>query len=283
MPLTLEANRRLAGMWGGYDFQLIRDRHFITATELVERFLDQHEKYWPRSREPLDVELSREPQAVRRLIEDWARRKLERILAENSSETLRAHIMFKQLHYGSRYTIGFGSNGINWRKKTEVAEELAHYHPWSIAHATEHLGGRAAAHRHFRNIVQASGSPSELEFFDAWWDLTPDTDRPMLFPQVQGHTSGKFWQAISREEVIPVHFDFGLVNTVTREKLIVEIDSQRYHSADPRYQADRDRQNIAEREGWSVRRYTYRDVMQRVSYCFSNLLPHLFYDDRSLN
>jgi hypothetical protein len=198
-------------------------------------------------------------------------------MTEKAVETLRTHIMFKQLHYGRGHTISFGSVGTNWRRKAEIARELTLYRPWSIDHAKETLGGRVALHRHVRQFIQRSGSPSELAFFDAWWALTPDTDRPMLFPQVQGHTSGKFWQAISQDETVPVHFDFGLVNVVSREKLIIEIDSRRYHSHDGRYQADRDRQNIAEREGWSVRRYTYQDVMWRIDYCFTNLAPHLYY------
>ena len=140
------------------------------------------------------------------------------------------------------------------------------------------LGGREPLHQHMRQIVERSGSPSELFFFDAWWNLTQETDRPMMFPQVQGHTSGKFWQKVSDDKVIAVHFDFGLVNVTTRAKVIIECDSRRYHSQDQRYQADRDRQNIAEREGWSARRFTYEDVTRKVDYCLDNLRDHLSYE-----
>ena len=106
-----------------------------------------------------------------------------------------------------------------------------------------------------------------------------DKDRPALFPQVQGHTSGKFWQLNSQNETRPLHFDFGLVNVVSRQKLIIEIDSRRYHSHDQEYPADRDRQNIAEEAGWSVRRFTYQDVTQRIDHCFTNIGSHLYYEE----
>jgi hypothetical protein len=277
MPLTESAKKRLAGLWGSYDFSLIRDKHFVTASDLVERFLEHYEGFWPGSHEPLDHELARKPKAVRVQLAEWAQRKLDRVVEDESVETIRAHIMFKELHYGRGHTISFGARGLNWKRKTEIAAELALYRPWSIEHAMAVLGGRARLHRHMRQIVERSGSPSELGLFDAWWNLTQETDRPMLFPQVQGHTSGKFWQKVSDDEVIPMHFDFGLVNVTTRAKALMECDSRRYHSQDQRYQADRDRQNIAEREGWSVRRFTYEDITGRVEYCLDNLCDHLFY------
>lgn len=277
MPLSKRAHSRLAGLWGSYDFNLIRDKHFINEEDLVERFLEKYTAHWSQSHKGVDLELVRKPKAVRRLIADWARSKLQQILVQKSAATLQTHIMFKQLHYGSSSVIGFGSDGTNWRKKKEIAEELLLYRPWSIDHAINRIGNREALQRHFRQIVRCSNSPSELMFFDAWWALNRDGDRPALFPQVHGHTSGKLCQPISQYEVTPLHFDFGLVNVVARQKLIIEIDSRRYHSHDQKYQADRDRQNIAERAGWSVRRFTYQDVSERIDYCFTNIDPLLYY------
>ena len=277
MPLSKRAHSRLAGLWGSYDFNLIRDKHFVNEEDLVARFLEKYTAHWSQSHKGVDLELVRKPKAVRRLIADWARSKLQQILVQKSAATLQTHIMFKQLHYGSSSVIGFGSDGTNWRKKKEIAEELLLYRPWSIDHAINRIGNREALQRHFRHIVRCSNSPSELMFFDAWWALNRDGDRPALFPQVHGHTSGKLWQPISQYEVTPLHFDFGLVNVVARQKLIIEIDSRRYHSHDQKYQADRERQNIAERAGWSVRRFTYQDVSERIDYCFTNIDPLLYY------
>jgi REase_MTES_1575 len=126
-------------------------------------------------------------------------------------------------------------------------------------------------------IAKASGSPSEQRFFEAWWELTDDEDRPMLFPQVHGHTSGKFWLNISEKQVVALHFDFGLINIVRKSKVLVECDSRKYHSAERQYQSDRDRQNVAEKQGWSVRRFTYEDIMKRTTQCFDNLADDLAY------
>ena len=277
VSLSRRAHSRLAGLWGSYDFNLIRDKHFVNEADFAERFLEKYTAYWSQSHNDVDLELARKPKAVRRLIADWARSKLQKILAQESSETLQTHIMFKQLHYGSSSVIGFGSDGTNWRKKKEIAEELLLYRPWSIDHAIDRIGNREALRRHFRQIVRCSNSPSEIMFFDAWWALSRDGNRPALFPQVHGHTSGKLWRPISQDDVIPLHFDFGLVNVVACQKLIIEIDSRRYHSHDEKYQADRDRQNIAEVAGWSVRRFTYQDVAERTDYCFTNIAPLLYY------
>jgi hypothetical protein len=184
--------------------------------------------------------------------------------------------MFKSLKYGRRHSINFGSVGTNWHKKAEIAKQLSRYRPWSIQHAVEVQGGRANLYSHMTSIVNASKSPTEKNFFEAWWNLSPQDDRPMLFPQVSGHTSGKFWLN-SPTRVVPIHFDFGLVNVVRRTKILIECDSRRHHSSDDRYQDDRDRQNIAEKEGWSVRRFTYEDVKGRIDQCFTNLQDDIFY------
>jgi len=129
MPLTDKAIKRLAGQWGGYDFSLIRDKHFVTVSELVERFLEKNEPYWIQSSEPIDREFIEKPNAVRRVLQGWSTNKIQRIHEEDSPDTLRSHIMFKQLHYGDNQSMNFGSIGTNWKKKKEIADELALYRP----------------------------------------------------------------------------------------------------------------------------------------------------------
>ena len=214
---------------------------------------------------------------VRRLLYSWASTKIERIIQESSTETVRTHIMFKQLHYSDYETVNFGSIGTNWKNKPEIAKELRQYRPWSIDHAIATFESKKTLYQHIVAIVTKTKSPTEKKFFTEWWNLRDLTDRPMLFPQVMGHTSGKFFQQISEDKSAPLHFDFGLINVVTRHKVLIECDSRRYHSQDRDYQADRDRQNIAERGGWSVRRFTYEDVMRKIDQCFENLQPDLFY------
>jgi len=277
MALSEEARGRLVGLWGSYDFFLIRDRHFVNASDMVERFLEKYQASWPKSRHPADDELANHPTSVRRLITEWADQKLSKVAESDSAETIRTHIMCKQLHYGPSQSINFGSIGTNWRTKAEISRELALYLPWSVAHAAATLGDRKRLLRQMEAIVKASGSPSEQRFFEAWWALTDDVNRPMLFPQVHGHTSGKFWLNVSEKQVVALHFDFGLINVVKRSKVLVECDSRKYHSDDIRYQSDRDRQNIAEKQGWSVRRFTYEDIMKRTTQCFENIADDLAY------
>jgi hypothetical protein len=232
--LSEKAHKRLAGLWGAYDFTIIRDKHFATASDMVERFLEKYERIWNGSSNTDDVELNKNRGEVRRIVTEWAERKVANCILAGSVETIRSHIMFKQLHYGRGHCINFGSTGLNWNSKTDIAQELSRYRPWSIAHAIAHIGDKEQLYSFIKTIVQQSGSPSEIHFFEKWWDLTDNPHRPMLFPQVHGNTSGKFWLKKSENEVVPVHFDFGLVNVERRNKVLIECDSRRYHSNDKR-------------------------------------------------
>jgi hypothetical protein len=278
MSLSKEAWASLAGMWGSYDFRLIRDKHFLTASDMVEKFLEYYVPLWSASTFRNDPELAANLQEVRTILVDWTDKKLQTILEEAADETVQAHIMFKRLNYGDRQTIDFGSKGANWKKKAEIAKELHQYRPWSIEHAIAAKGSKKALADEMMAIVNSTGSPTERKLWAAWRKFSNSTDRPMLFPQVQGHSGSgtKFWLRTPRGTV-PIHFDFGIVNVVTRKKILIECDSRRYHSKDWNYQNDRVRQNIAERAGWSVRRFTYEDVMHKLDYCFENLRPDLFY------
>ena len=274
MAISEAARRRLAGQWGSYDFRLIRDRHHVIASEMTENFLDTFLPQWSRSGLPLDRELATNVIDVRVHLDEWAPDKLRRIKQGQEDVTLLESVMFKHLHYGNRQQISFGCIGNNWKPKAEIAEELKLYRPWSVRHASAIAGGRDRLYREMRRIVERTTSPTEMELFDAWWGFSDSLDRPMLFPQVNGHTSGRFWLRAD-QRVVPLHFDFGLVNCETKAKIIVECDSRRYHSQDQAYQRDRTRQNVAEKLGWSVRRFTFEDVMLRLDQNLTNLEPDI--------
>jgi hypothetical protein len=138
MALSDQANNSLAGLWGSYDFYLIRDRHFTTASDVVEHFLDRYQPRWKRSNRDIGKEFLAHPKAVRELLTEWAEKKLAVVADSEALQTLQSNIMFKQLLYDDG-TINFGSVGTNWKKKVEIAAELAHYKPWSVAHATAAL------------------------------------------------------------------------------------------------------------------------------------------------
>jgi hypothetical protein len=275
--LSDKARRSLAGMWGSYDARLIRDKHYLTASDMVEHFLELYEPRWESAPDYEQYgHLAKNPDEVRMLIEKWANDKLQRILLDESASTVQAHVMCKNIRYGNNLRISFGSVGNNWKTKAVIAEELSHYRPWSMLHAASYLGGVEQLYQHMNSIVLKTKSPTENTFFEAWWRLTDNIDRPMLFPQVTG-AGATFWGP-TPSGLRPLHFDFGFINVVTRTKIIVECDSRRYHSKDEDYELDRIRQNIAEEQGWSVRRFTYEHVTRDIDYCFSNLMPHLFYE-----
>lgn len=48
-----------------------------------------------------------------------------------------------------------------------------------------------------------------------------------------------------------------------RERLIVEVDGRAHHIAPDRFERDRDRQNRLVAEGWTVLRFTWRDLTRR--------------------
>lgn len=310
MTLPAEAKNRLSGLWGAYDFTIVKDKHFPTAEDLASNFLERYVSLWTKAKQLIeagapvekldalyrkvsmalndpdvfiiDQELLAHEPEVARLINEWARRKLERIMQDSAVETIRTHIMCKGINYGRDFCMYFGTNGTSWKKKSEIAQLLRQYRPWSVDHAIAEWGGGRQLYDHMTAIVRASKSPTEIELFTKWWELTDSTDRPMLFPQVGGDTRGPFWMEVYDGRLrtlrnVRIRFDFGLVNVVTRKKLLIECDSRRYHSNDPDYQADRDRQNIAVDYGWSIKRFTYEDVMKRLDKCFESIGEDLYY------
>jgi hypothetical protein len=170
---------------------------------MVDRFLERYEARWSKSPRPSETEFANNPKHVRKLLTEWSERKLAEVTQGRSLTTLQANVMFKQLLYDNE-AISFGSKGTNWKKKTEIAKELETYKPWSVAHAIAIAGSRRKLRDNMESIIERdSGSSSERAFFKTWWNFTDNDDRPMLFPQVWGHTSGKLWLPVSEEQVLP--------------------------------------------------------------------------------
>jgi hypothetical protein len=267
MPLTEHAQKRLAGLWGGYDFRLIRDSHVLNASEIADKFLERYEKIWRHSSKSVDKQFVENLKVIRATLARWAEQKLAVISEENSVATIRAQVMFKQIHY-SQESMNFGSTGTNWKKKVEIARELDLYRPWSVEHAAAVFGGRSSLYKHMNAIVRREGSSSAPLFFEKWWKLTSEMDRPMLFPQVYGHTSGKMWSA---DLSFPIHFDFGLVNVVRKAKLLIECGSNRNRAE------ERERRQVAEENRWTVRHFEDSDINERAAETFESIKKYLSY------
>ncbi len=272
MALSEAAKTTLAGIWGGYDFYLIRDDHFQTASDIVERFLELNLPRWRRAARPCDVEFLNNLPEVRTILMGWAEKKLNTTTADDSIRTIQASIMFKQLLYGQE-TINFGSVSTNWNKKIEIAEELKRYKPWSVAHASAVLGGMSEIHQHVMSIIETS---SEATFFEGWWGLTDEVDGPMLFPQVWGHTSGKLWLE-SGDKAFPAFFSFGLVNVVSRTKLLIQCEPKSSEVTPDWKEQMNARQNLGAQGGWLVFRFSNHEVINNLQNCFERLEGYLTY------
>jgi len=275
VALSDEANDSLAGLWGSYDFYLIRDPHVKTASDTVERFLERYQPRWKKSRRDIDKELAAHPKAVQQLLTQWAEKKLAVVADSQALQTLQSNIMFKQLFYDDGI-INFGSVGTNWKKKVEIAAELAQYKPWSVAHAAANLGGRKKLREHVESILADSGLSRDEEFFEAWWDLSDDDDRPMLYPQVWGHTTGKMWIP-SNGRRIPSKFSFGLVNVVSRSKILIQCfpEAPSIDTAKPSLLTEK--RNIAAQNGWLLFEFSDSQVKNGFTECFDSIEDFLRY------
>jgi hypothetical protein len=276
MALGEEAKRSLAGLWGSYDFYLIRDRHFKAASDMVERFLERYQHSWNRSSYAIYAEFAKNAKQVRSLLTEWAEKKLTAVTENDSIETIRANVMFKQLLYAQE-SINFGSNGTNWKKKTEIAKELKSYKPWSVAHAAATMGGKPKLRHRMQSIIKASGSSSEKTFFEGWWDLTREEDRPMLFPQVWGHTSGKLWLPVSKEKVVPAFFSFGLVNVLSRTKILIQCEPRASKLDADAKKILMTKQHLAANEGWLVFQFSPDNVTNNLPECLETIRDYLHY------
>jgi hypothetical protein len=275
MALSDSAIKSLAGLWGSYDFYLIRDRHFKTASDMVERFLERYQPRWKKSPRDLDKDFVNSSKAVREQLTEWAEKKLA-VVAENEAlPTLQANIMFKQLLYDGQ-TINFGSVDTNWKKKVDIAAELRQYKPWSVAHAAATLGGRKKLRKNAESILADSGSSREGEFFEAWWNLRDDGDRPMLFPQVWGHTTGKMWIP-SGDTAFPAKFSFGVVIVASRSKILIQCLAKP-SSVDAAAQSLlMEKRNLAAQGGWLLFEFSNSQVKDDMDGCFDAIEDFLSY------
>jgi len=277
MALSAEGIKSLSGLWGSYDFYLIRDQHFKASSDMVERFLSVYQHRWAASSRPIDAEFKANVTQVRTLLTEWAKKKLAVVTLNDSIQTLQSNIMFKELHY-SRDSIGFGSNGTNWKTKIEIAAELKSYKPWSVAHAAAMMGGTPALQQRIKSIIKTEGSPLEQIFYEGWWKLTNDIDRPMLFPQVWGHTSGKLWLHIPTEiKPHPASFSFGIVNVVSRSKIVIQCEIS---TTTPGIDAQKmmiEKRNLAARNGWLVFQFGRVQIENNLAECFDTIKDYLYY------
>lgn len=92
MALSESAINSLAGPWGSYDFYLIRDRHFKTGSDMVERFLDRYQSRWKKSPRDTDKELASHPKAVKELLTEWAEKKLAVVAESEAMPTLQSNV-----------------------------------------------------------------------------------------------------------------------------------------------------------------------------------------------
>jgi hypothetical protein len=270
VALSDAAKGSLSGLWGSYDFYLIRDGHFKEPSEIVDRFLDRYQPRWTKSSRTIDKEFVNHPKKVRELLTEWAEKKLELVAESEALPTLYTNIMFKQLLYDHE-TINFGSIKTNWKKKVDIAAELEQYKPWSDAHAVATVGGKKKLRKHVESILAQSGTAREQDFFEAWWDLADDEDRPMLFPQVWGHTTGKLWITDTKDRSFPATFSFGLVNVVSRSKVMIQC-LPKTSSIDATVQALlTQKRELASGYGWLVFEFTNSQVKNELNECFDAL------------
>jgi hypothetical protein len=206
---------------------------------------------------------------------EWAEKKLTVVADSEALQTLQSNIMFKQLIYDDG-TINFGSVGTNWNKKVEIAAELTHYKPWSVAHAVATVGGQKKLRKHVESILADSGSSREAEFFEAWWDLSDDDDRPMLFPQVWGHTTGKMWIP-SNAAAFPAKFSFGLVNVVSRSKILIQCLPKASSIDTSKQSMLTEKRNLATQNGWLLLEFSNSQVKNQLTGCFDSIEDFLTY------
>jgi len=92
MALSDSATNSLAGLWGSYDFYLIRDGHFENASDMVERFLDRYQPRWKDSPRAADKEFVSNPKKVRELVTEWAEKKLAVAADTQALATIQSNI-----------------------------------------------------------------------------------------------------------------------------------------------------------------------------------------------
>jgi hypothetical protein len=121
-----------------------------------------------------------------------------------------------------------------------------------------------------------AGSSREAEFFEAWWGLSNDDDRPMLFPQVWGHTTGKMWIP-SNQTAFPAKFSFGLVDVTSRSKVLIQC-LPKPSSIDAEAQSLlAEKRNLAAQGGWLLFEFPSSQVKSDLDSCFNVIEDFLTY------
>jgi hypothetical protein len=93
----------------------------------------------------------------------------------------------------------------------------------------------------------------------------------MLFPQLWGHTTGKLWITDTKDRSFPATFSFGLVNVVSRSKVMIQC-LPKTSSIDATVQALlTQKRELASGHGWLVFEFTNSRVKNELNECFDAL------------
>jgi hypothetical protein len=103
-----------------------------------------------------------------------------------------------------------------------------------------------------------------------------DDDRPMLFPQVWGHTSGKLWLPVG-ESAIPAKFGFRLVNVTSRSKILVDCLRKPSSTEDAIEGLMAKKKNLAAQNGWLLFEFSDSQLKTELPECLDTIEPFLIY------
>jgi hypothetical protein len=99
----------------------------------------------------------------------------------------------------------------------------------------------------------------------------------MLFPQVWGHTTGKLWLQGSNERTFPAFFSFGLVNVVSRSKVLMQCEPKSSKLDADAKSVLAAKRNLAAGEGWLLFEFTASQLADDLSECFDAMEDCLHY------
>jgi len=108
------------------------------------------------------------------------------------------------------------------------------------------------------------------------WDLSDDDDRPMLFPQVWGHTTGKMW-ITSNGTAFPAKFSFGLVNVVNRSKILIQCLPKASSIDTAKQSLLTEKRNVAAHNGWLLFEFSQSQVKDEPVKCLDSIDEFLTY------
>jgi hypothetical protein len=121
--LSDSATNSLTGLLGSYDFYLIRDRHFKTASDIVERFLDRYQLRWKKSSREINSISCKVP-----LMENITRKDAGRIVSVRDVRTLTTCVRYTAWAADSvQIERRYGSNRISSRLSTILPESSPNF------------------------------------------------------------------------------------------------------------------------------------------------------------